>query len=84
MYTSLKLHVGLHKVCVCSICIGSLRVCVYSLILQIGSLCMSVVEHELKRHRSLADDVAKRKKEGVYIFVFVNNVFSMCTADIIQ
>ena len=32
--------------------------------MQIGSLCMSVVEHELKRHRTLADDVAKRKREG--------------------
>ena len=26
---------------------------------------MSVVEHELKRHRTLADDVAKRKREGI-------------------
>ena len=26
---------------------------------------MSVVEHELKRHRTLADDVGKRKREGI-------------------
>lgn len=27
---------------------------------------MSVVEHELKRHHTLADDVAKRRKEGKF------------------
>jgi hypothetical protein len=32
---------------------------------QIGSLCMTVVEHELKRHRALQDDVSKKKKEGL-------------------
>lgn len=41
---------------------------VHLCMIQIGSLCMSVVEHELKRHRSLADDVAKRKKEGSSLF----------------
>ena len=25
---------------------------------------MTVVEHELKRHRTLQDDVSKKKKEG--------------------
>jgi hypothetical protein len=30
---------------------------------KIGSLCMAVVDHELKRHRALADDVSKRKRE---------------------
>ncbi|CAI8055975.1 Kinesin-associated protein 3 [Geodia barretti] len=30
---------------------------------KIGSLCMTVVEHELKRHRALQDDVSKKKKE---------------------
>lgn len=35
--------------------------------IQIGSLCMSVIEHELKRHRTLADNMSKRKKEGVTV-----------------
>ena len=34
------------------------------ILLQIGSTCMVVLEHEMKRHKSLQDDLTVKKKSG--------------------
>ena len=33
--------------------------------MQVGSLCMQVVEHEIKRYDSLSEEVEKKKKRGM-------------------
>ena len=41
-----------------------LTVCMY---FQIGSTCMAIVEYEKKRHQSLQDDLAEKKKKCIFI-----------------
>lgn len=39
---------------------------------QVGSLCMSVLEHEIKRHTQLTDDMEAKRREGTYVGILVS------------
>ena len=40
-------------------------------VIQVGSMCMGVVEHELKRHRQLLDDLAKKRRNCILVSLSV-------------
>ena len=42
-------------------------------------MCMSVVEHELKRHRQLLDDLGKKKKNCIQTYLLKMGLLLTCT-----
>ena len=48
------------------------------LCMQVGSLCMQVVEHEIKRYDSLSEEVEKKKKRGTWYQAWPSYDISAC------
>ena len=55
-------------------CIDNIQFIIALYHLQIGSMCMTILEYELKRHKTLLEELTKKKKTKTCIHSYVMNV----------
>ena len=62
----MQVHMYIHVVLHVNVAIINLSFHFW-LLLQIGSMCMTIVEYELKRHKTLLEDLGKKKRNCILI-----------------